>query len=40
MGFEVWPEVHGLEFGVDAAGDGAEEEGDLVAFEDCPRCGY
>lgn len=37
VGFEVWPEVHGFEFAVDAAGDGTEEEGNFVAFEDCRR---
>lgn len=35
VGFEVWSEVHGFEFAVDTAGDGTEEEGDFVAFEDC-----
>jgi hypothetical protein len=35
VGLEVWLEVHGFESGDNTACDGSNEEGDLVALEDC-----
>jgi hypothetical protein len=35
VSLEVWLEVHGLEPGDNAASDGTDEKGDLVALEDC-----